>query len=410
MTKYNAYNTTDPVQLLALKRQESRVLLDVIRSINPETPPAELIANVVHAIRNQLDVSKLIFVTQFGGKKKIEVNVNFPPVTLEALDFLDNVTSTTRVKRKIPEAVRELGAEFIIPVGMKNRPPTGWFIIAEFAESAEEALNDLIFIETVGNILALSLENKLLLEEQLKRRALEQELEFASRIQRLALPSSFAFPEFIDVHAVNEAHSTVAGDFYDLIPVNSEEFYFCMADVAGKGIGAALLVANLQANFRALATARTSFHHILHHLNNAIMRLTESGQFVTMFLGKVNVRSRRMAYVNAGHNPPLFLRDGVVKELSKGVIPLGIMPLENLDLGAENCDPGSVIFLYTDGVVDQHNRSDEAVGLEPFAKMLVEKQGASSREIVDTALHLIRDHSGGIPRFDDLSIMTIRFL
>lgn len=410
MTKYNAYNTTDPAQLLALKRQESRVLLDVIRGINPESSPPELIGAVVHAIRNQLDVSKLIFVTNFGGVKKVEVNVNFPPVSREVLDFLTNITSTTRVKRKVPDAVKDLGAEYVIPVGMKNRPPSGWFIIADFAESAEEALNDLIFIETVGNILALSLENKLLLEEQLKRRALEQELSFASRIQRLALPSTFAFPEYIDVYAINQAHSTVAGDFYDLVPVNSEEFYFCMADVAGKGIGAALLVANLQANFRALATARTSFHHILFHLNNAIIRLTDSGQFVTMFLGKVNVRSRRMAYVNAGHNPPLFFRDGTVRELSRGVIPLGIMPIDNLDLGAETCEPGSVLLLYTDGVVDQHNDKDEALGVEPFEKLLLENHNQSAEHIVSDALKLIENHAGGVPRFDDVSIMAIRFL
>ncbi|MCS7084504.1 MAG: PP2C family protein-serine/threonine phosphatase, partial [Bacteroidia bacterium] len=208
----------------------------------------------------------------------------------------------------------------------------------------------------------------------------------------------------------NEAHSTVAGDFYDFIPVNSEEFYFCMADVAGKGIGAALLVANLQANFRALATARTSFHHILFHLNNAIIRLTESGQFVTMFLGKVNVRSRRLAYVNAGHNPPLFFRDGTVKELSRGVIPLGIMPIENLDLGAETCNPGSVILLYTDGVTDQHNEHNEPLGVEPIQKLLVESAGQSAKQIVGSIMDLIRKHAGGNPRYDDVSLMAIRFL
>ncbi|MCS7087038.1 MAG: hypothetical protein NZ534_13270, partial [Bacteroidia bacterium] len=78
--RYNAYNTNDPTRLLALKRQESRIILDVIRSINPESPPSELISIVVNAIRNQLDVNKLIFITHFGGQKKVEVNVNFPPL------------------------------------------------------------------------------------------------------------------------------------------------------------------------------------------------------------------------------------------------------------------------------------------------------------------------------------------
>lgn len=231
-------------------------------------------------------------------------------------------------------------------------------MIADFADSEAEAENDLIFIETIGNILIISLSNINYFHAKLKERDIMLELEVAGRLQKQALPSNFNISARLDIYAVNVAHYKVAGDFYDLLPLNANEIVFCIGDVSGKGIPAALLVANIQANIRALFNAEAPLHQIIKQLHNAIYSISTEEEFVTLFIGKLNLRKENIVYINAGHNPIFMVRkDGIIKELSKGCIPLGLLPLQDIEIGTEKFYPGDSLFLYTDGVVEEMNPS-----------------------------------------------------
>ena len=412
--RFNAYNTTDPATLLELKREEARIMLEIVRSIHPNGKPDELVHNVVSGIINQLDVNKLILITNLKDHKKIEYLHHFPELKPEELSVLDQFHFTSPVDVEwIEESnpLKKLGAEFIIPLGRKEGgKPSGWFIIADFAESEAETQNDLIFIETVGNILAISLENILLFEEKVAKELIHQELEVAGRIQKQSLPSDLDHHENLDIYAYNLAHSKVAGDFYDVIPINQDEIYFCIADVAGKGIAAALLVATLQANLRALVQSSTSFHLIIKQLHNVISRITGNEHYVTLFLGRLNVRSLKMAYINAGHNPPFVLREGRIKELMKGCIPLGILPVENIEIGYEQLQENDILFLYTDGIVEQFNPTDEMIGLQKVHDLVRQIHHLPSKLICDNVLETVWKHAETEANSDDMSLLVIKIL
>jgi sigma-B regulation protein RsbU (phosphoserine phosphatase) len=411
MRGYNAYNTTDPAKLLALKKEEAGIILEVVRSIHPTISLTLMIETVATRIIEQLDVRKLLYLNTENGILQIRYQHNFPPVDVKQLEFLTTIRTTQAVNANDHPALFELGAEFIIPLGSTAKEcPSGWFIIADFAESEEETQNDLIFIETIGNILTMSIEISQLFQEKLAQEVMQQELEVAAKIQKQALPQNLNLSERLDVDAVNIAHSKVAGDFYDIIPVNDDEIYFCIADVSGKGIAAALLVATLQANLRAVINSSATFHQIIKQLHNAIARITRSEHYVTLFLSRLNVQSMRMAYVNAGHNPPYVVRGERVHELNKGCIPLGILPVESVEIGYEKFSRGDLLFLYTDGIVEQLNTKEEFMQIDELKGLLVANRFKSSSVITAKVLELVDQHAGEEHPGDDKSMMVIRFV
>jgi len=326
------------------------------------------------------------------------------------LSILFSFKQTRPVNADQHPTLAQIQAEYVIPLGgYAKDTPNGWFVIADFAESEQETQNDLIFIETIGNILAMSIENAHLFEEKVAQELMQQELEVAGRIQKQSLPQNLKLSDRLDIGAINIAHSKVAGDFYDVIPISDEEVYFCMADVSGKGIAAALLVATLQANLRAVVNSSATFHQIVKQLHNAIARITRSEHYVTLFISRLNIPSMRMAYVNAGHNPPIVVRGQAVVELSKGCIPLGILPVETIEIGYEKFSRGDLLFLYTDGIVEQMNPQEEFLEFDQIKQMLADNRFESSEEIINKILARVDAHAEEEHPGDDKSLMVIRF-
>jgi phosphoserine phosphatase RsbU/P len=411
MKRTNAYNTSDPAVLLKLKRQEARIMLDIVRSIHPHSDPKSLVELVTNRITTQLDVMRLLLVTNISARFRVEINVNFPPVDISLFDCLFNIHVTSKVSDLPFEVFENIGAEFVIPLGRHyGEEPVGWFIIADFAESDAEVLNDIVFIETVGNILLISLENIYLFRERVAKELIQQELDVAAKIQKQSLPDTVQLHPKLDIHGVNIAHSKVAGDLYDVIQVTDEEFCFCIADVSGKGIAAALLVATLQANLRALARSGTPFHQMITTLHKIISAITNNEHFVTLFVAKLNVSTRKMAYVNAGHNPPFVVSDRYVRELTKGCIPLGILPIESIEIGYERLDRNEMLFMYTDGIVEQFNPDDEMIGIEWTKDFLSKNSFLKAEEIAKQVIDTVNAHAAETGSNDDMSLLVVKVL
>lgn len=407
----NEYNTTDPSTLLRLKRQEAEAMLNLVRSVNPQSPKEDIIEKVVDTIRRQLGVEKLMVVLRNEKKQHIlEVNYNFgppPPGSLSQLDAVVEITDTRKLKKTF---MQELGVEYIIPLGTDKKEPKAWIMIADFADTEAEVMNDLVFIETVGTFMVISIENIVLFHEKQRQALIQNELDVASRIQQESLPSDFDLIDELDIYARCIAHYKVAGDFYDLVILDEDELFLCIADAAGKGIAAAMLVANIQANLRALIEMDASYYVILHRLHQAIAKLTHNEKFVTIFFAKLNTTTRQMEYVNAGHNPPFLLKkDGELLELSKGSIPLGILPIETYEVGFCEFAPGDILFAYSDGVVEQENAEGDLLGTQAIQQLLRKQKDYSSEEIVIKVLDLLEEHSQGVDHSDDVSMMVVRY-
>jgi phosphoserine phosphatase RsbU/P len=405
----NAYKTNDPELLLRLKRQEADALLDVLRSMNQAHLRIEHIFKVArNTLLAQCEVRRMKFVYRIDDTYHTGVRHNFPKITPEAIRELPVTIANTKVDAEKHPALHALGVEYVVPINYKNQV-AAWFLVAEFAEMDEELANDLIFIEIIGNVVSAALENRSLIEEMVQQESLRRELEVAEKIQRQLLPTNFDHIESAKVYAEIHAHHHVGGDFYDVISRGEKGFFVCIADVAGKGIGAALLMANLQANLRALILSENDLESVIRKLHDLLYGITGGDQFVTFFIAHVRPPEGEIDYINCGHNPPLLARDGVLRELNVGTIPLGIIGLPSVEEATIQYAPGDVFFMYTDGLMEQHNPADLMLGEHRIHTCLAEFAGQDVKEIVKEMKTMWETFRAGAEQEDDVTMLAVKF-
>ena len=404
---FNAYNTDDPEQLLELKRQEAAAMLQIVRSDFVNLEPKEWINLVVRTIREQLGVRRLQLVTNIGGRIENQVNFGFPEFANDAYQLLLSCRRITEPSFGRYEELMYIGVEYIIPLG-QSEVPDAWFLIAEFAESEAEVSNDLIFIETAGNIMIISLLNKFLYEEKLKRQRLERDLEVASEIQRQSLPKPFQNHPLLEVAAKSKPHQMIGGDFYEWVQTGEDEVYVCIGDAAGKGIPAALVISNIHASLRVLIETSNSLTELTVRLNSVISRITNLQHYATLFIAKINLRRNTLEYVNAGHLPPLLLTGGELLELSTGTIPLGILDLPFVHVGIAPYEKSDMLLMITDGITEQDNPHGEFFGMDRVKIAFQHCQQATTHQALEHLMDSVTQFSETAELADDLTMLALK--
>lgn len=405
----NVYNTTDPQKLLELKRLEADALLDVLRTINhSELSIHQLCLIARNVLRAQLGVKKMVFLYESEKGWEEGLRLGFSPFSDATLSEIQQIKEVSSVAHdQFPHLMQEK-AEYVIPI-IQQGAFNAYFIIADFADTEVEAQNDLIFIETLGNILAVAIRNKQLFREKMRRELLQRELEVAETIQKQLLISDFErFREF-DVFGVNIPHHHIGGDFYDVIKKGKGTTFVCIADVAGKGIAAALLMSNLQANLRALCAQYTDLPMIVQELNKLLFKITSGDKFVSLFLARIDSAQRKVTYVNAGHNYPLWVHGQQVRPLSTGCLLLGIMPELKVEDEKLEYEEGDIMFMYTDGVVEQQGPEDEMFGQQRLEDGLVAARAEGSRQIVASIQDSLGQFSKNMGVNDDITLLSVKF-
>jgi sigma-B regulation protein RsbU (phosphoserine phosphatase) len=251
--------------------------------------------------------------------------------------------------------------------------------------------------------------------EDLKRTTAEKErytkeLEIAKEIQDSILPESVpAIPGF-EVAAVNIPAMEIGGDLYDFIPSDKGGCGFVIADVSGKGISAALYMAMSRTILHTCADANADPSIAVRNANRLIYEDGRSSMFITVFYGVLDPRAMTFSYVNAGHNPPLLLRDGESESWMTGekCIALGVVPDVSISSSVLELRSGDLLILYTDGVTEAFNENDEYFGEDRLPDCIKRHRSQSAQEITDTLLEEIRAFSGTAPQSDDITLVVIR--
>jgi len=229
-------------------------------------------------------------------------------------------------------------------------------------------------------------------------------------MQNMLFPDKLPDNKFLQIHAKYKPHQEVGGDYYDYLKLNSDEIVFCVADVSGKGVSAALLMANFQANLRALVVYKNSLIEIIQDLNEKVNKSAKGEKFITLFIGKYNLRSRTLNYVNAGHNPPLLYENDQFKTLNIGCTGLGMFEeIPSLKQGILTIPSDALLFCYTDGVVELENNSANDYGVESLKRFLLDHAEGSSEEINEKLIVDLDRHREDQNYSDDIALFTCRF-
>jgi sigma-B regulation protein RsbU (phosphoserine phosphatase) len=237
----------------------------------------------------------------------------------------------------------------------------------------------------------------------------EAELEFARKVQQELFPRRLPAAEGLEFAAVCIPARGISGDYYDMVPLGGGRLGFAIADVSGKGISAAILMANLQALLRATTAGGDPPPVVCRKLNFHLCQVMDSSRFATFFYAEWAPDERRLRYVNAGHNPPLLIQPRVTVALTTGGIPLGIFPDSEYEMGETTLDPGDVLVLYSDGITEA---LDSGGGSEEFGERRLEAtvrthRGAGPGEIERSVLDAVRRWSDADPA-DDMTLVIVR--
>jgi serine phosphatase RsbU (regulator of sigma subunit) len=243
-----------------------------------------------------------------------------------------------------------------------------------------------------------------------EKERLHKELEIARGIQQSFLPSAAPLIKGFEIAATSLPAKEVGGDFYDFIPIEKDKWGVAVADVSGKGIPAALFMALSRTLIRASTKGNDSVGDAIKQANRLIFEDSRTNMFVTLFYAILDAEKMRLRYVNAGHNPPLLLREApsdVVLLKAKG-IPLGLfsdieMPVEEIGL-----KKGDLVALYTDGITEAINAQREQFGIERLGSIIRDNYRSSAAEIMKKTQKEVERFTEGQPQFDDITLMILK--
>jgi sigma-B regulation protein RsbU (phosphoserine phosphatase) len=271
---------------------------------------------------------------------------------------------------------------------------------------------DLNFTQALANILVVALENKRLGRRQLEQEVLKREMEIASQVQQLLFPATLPNTDFLKAEVTYIPHSRVGGDYYDLIASGEDKIYFCVADVSGKGMAAALLMSNFQAALRTLLRSHTDIETLIHQLNFTLFDLTKGERFLTFFLGEYEFTSGNLRFVNAGHNPPVLCSaaSGAIEFLEAGTTILGAFELVPfLEVGIREGLRDFTIHLYTDGLTEAMNPEEEEFGEQRFNEFIEKNRDQDPAQFHREFRLAMDKFSKKVPFHDDLTLLSLRF-
>ena len=215
--------------------------------------------------------------------------------------------------------------------------------------------------------------------------------------------------EGYDISAYNYPTEEVSGDYYDWVKIFDDQIGLVIADVSGKGVPAALLMAFLRASLRAATHIGYSPHISMAKVNYLLWESIERNQFVTAFYGILDATNKTLSYTNAGHNPPLLLdKDGNAKFIDKGSLPLGMFRDTRYHEYYLTTEPGDVLLLYTDGVTEAQNSHGEEFGRVRLAEAARAHQQLSARDLITAVKDEVMEWTEGLGATDDATFFVIK--
>jgi sigma-B regulation protein RsbU (phosphoserine phosphatase) len=320
---------------------------------------------------------------------------------------IESSLNKTQVALLYPE-LYEMGIEVIVPMQIQGKTK-GLIILGKRFNNIEFTDSDIEFIFSVGSLAIISLENRRLFRQALEKQKLEEELELAREIQRNLLPQTIPVHKNFEIAALNITSRQVGGDYYDIIKLDNENYCIAIADVSGKGVPASLLMANLQAFLQVICRQNVPLADATSLLNNLISENTADGKFITFFWGMLNDEQQALNYVNAGHNPPLLIRNGSITKLEVGGMILGVMktqmPYKSELIQLQKDD---VLIMFTDGISEAMNKKGEEFSDSLLESICIKSAGSSANGILNEIKDEVQKFAKGTTQSDDITLMVLK--
>ena len=252
-------------------------------------------------------------------------------------------------------------------------------------------------------------ENARLYEEEQALIHMQEEVRLASIIQHDLLPKEFPQIQGYDIAGKSIAAQKVGGDYFDFIKIDEHRIAVCLGDVSGKGLPAAILMANLQATIRSQALLDVTAKDCTTRSNKLLFRNTDMGKFVTFFYGILCTQENKLCFSNAGHdNPYLFKKSGEILRLKTGGIVLGFVENVPFEQESVSFDSGDMLVVYSDGITEAMNAEQEEFEEEALVEVIQKYKEEPANKIIDEIISSVKQHAGITPQMDDMTLVVVK--
>ncbi len=406
---------------------ELAILNDIATTINSTQPVEQIVDLIVKKCVKHLDVEQgaIMLLDEKDKEKPLHTMIREQQSSLDVLPYrFDAQLTGWMLKNQAPLLVNNLKEDerfkqlldkttpiesfLSVPLRVKNKMQ-GILTVFNKRSSEKFSSSDQKLLSIIASQSAQIIENARLLEEERNLRVMQEEMHVAKQTQINLLPKSFPDISGYQIAARTIPAREVGGDSYDFIKIDDKHFAFCLGDVSGKGMPAAMLMSNLQATLRSFTMTGNSCKDIIANANALLYNSTESTKFATLFYGILNPQSNEIAFCNAGHNNPfLFSVDGNVRELKTGGLLLGCLPDSEYEEEKISTKGNDLIVIFSDGISEAMNEDEEEYGEERLQEFISKHTDASPDKIIENILSDVNMFVGAAPQYDDMTLLIIK--
>lgn len=391
---------------ISLKELQIKSLLTITQAINDNVSESGLYNMYRSFLSWEMGIVKMALFIKGDNKWLCKCNIDYDEATAEELVpqlLLHNRLHT--VKKEDPRVLRDF--DIVIPVFHKEQAIS--YALIGGIKDKRDLYNRIQFITTITNIIAVAIENKRLFRQQLAQERYNREMLLASEVQTMLIPEKLPIEENYQLASIYKPHYNIGGDYFDCIVYDKNKFAFCIADISGKGVAAALLMANFQAMIRSLIYQYRDLETFVFALNQAVYRITKSDKFITFFIAEIDLNKRELRYINAGHYPPLLVMNGEVQSLNEGCTVIGAFDkLPSITESRVKLENEAMILSFTDGLADLKNENGNYFDDAMITTFLEENQDLDVSTFNEELMKVIEGFKGDEPYTDDIAIVTCK--
>jgi sigma-B regulation protein RsbU (phosphoserine phosphatase) len=329
-----------------------------------------------------------------------ELKIEHPEIYFSKYKRMHTITEAD------PEPLRYF--DVIIPVFHKDIP-LAYAFLGDIKDK-DDIYNKVQFIISITNIIAVAIENKRLFKKQLEQERLNREMKLAIEVQQMLIPDELPDNGKFELGSIYKPHLNVGGDYIDFFRFSDDKFAFCIADISGKGVAAAMLMANFQAIIQSLVFQYRDLETFIFALNEIVhQRITKSDKYITFFICEVDVTKNQIRYINAGHYPPLLCTNNNVIRLSTGCTVIGAFDkLPEIKEEIIKLSGPSLILTFTDGLTELKNNNGEFFDDEKILKFVSDNKNLSVSQFNTNLLEEIDKFKETEDYTDDIAILTCK--
>ncbi|MEM0992872.1 MAG: PP2C family protein-serine/threonine phosphatase [Bacteroidota bacterium] len=393
---------------LNLKQVQINRLLSITQAINNNTSAKKLYEMYQSFLGYEMGIQKMVLYVRSSETWDRVSTIGVKDTNIDK--DIESLLSKYKALDHLNDANHPFIKEFdvVIPVSHKDRA-LAYVFLGGFKED-DDMYDKVQFITALTNVIAVAIENKRLFRQQIRQERLKHEMKLASAMQRSMVPDQLPSKDCYQLASIYKPHLSVGGDYFDFMEFGDGTILFCVGDISGKGLAAALLMANFQAIFHTLVNKRDSLEKFVEEVNLALFQITGGDRFITFFVAVYDMFTKKLTYVNAGHNPPVIVQNGVLQQLTKGTTLLGCFEeLPFLEIGEVAIDEEAMVLVYTDGLTDIQDDEGNYLGMDFIESFVPQHYKLSAEAFNERLLEVTENFVGDEQDYpDDFTVLTCK--